>query len=68
MAIANLFLLSFLLRLGDMLKSLIHLELNFSVGYKYKSILIFLHAAIQLIQHNLLKIPSFLNVVLLDSL
>ena len=49
-------------------ESLIHLNLSFVQGDRYGSICILLHADIQLGQHHLLKILSFLNCIVLASL
>jgi hypothetical protein len=55
---------------GFILRSLIHLGLNFVAGDKYEFISILLHVDIQVNQHHLLKIPSFFPIVwvLLSSL
>jgi hypothetical protein len=51
-----------------MLRSLVHLELSSVQGGKYGSIWIFLYAAVQFVQHHLLKILSFFQCVFLASL
>lgn len=47
--------------LGLMFRPLIHLELTFVLGNKYRSLFIHLHVAIQFDQHPFLKIKSFLQ-------
>ena len=51
-----------------MLRSLVHLELNFVQGDKYGSIFILLHSDSQLDQHHLLKMFSFFYCIFLASL
>jgi hypothetical protein len=51
-----------------MLRSLIHLNLRFVQGDKYGSICILLYTGIQLDQHYLLKILSFIQCICLASL
>ena len=53
---------------GFMLRSLIHLNLSFVQGDRYGSIFILLHADIQLDQHHLLKMLSFIRCIFLASL
>jgi hypothetical protein len=53
---------------GFMLRYFIHLELTFMVGDRYGSIYIFLHTGIQLDQHHLLKMRSFVHCIFLASL
>lgn len=45
------------------LKSLIHMKLNFLQGVKYESVFILLNAAIQFNKHTLLKMLSFFHYV-----
>jgi hypothetical protein len=47
---------------GFILRSLIHLELSFELSGKYRSICIFIHAAVQFEQQLLLKMLSFFPV------
>ena len=53
---------------GFMLRSLIHLDSSFVQGNRYGSICIFIHADIQLCQHQLLKMFSFVHCIMLASL
>jgi hypothetical protein len=53
---------------GFMLRFLIHLDLSFVQGDKYRSIFIFQHTDCQLDQHHLLKMLSFLHCIFLPSL
>ena len=51
-----------------MLRSLIHLDLSFVHGDRYKSTFILLQVDIQLCQHHLLKMLSFFHCIILAPL
>jgi len=53
---------------GLLVRSFIHLELNFMQGDRFRSVCIHLHAALQFVQHHLLKMLSFIQHIYLVSL